>query len=185
MRNRILGYGVGAGLVIGVPLFIMMVTTDARAMFEGGMLLGYTVMLVAFSLVFLAIKRQRDVDGGGAIRFWPALKLGLGISVVASLTYALAWEGALAVSGADFAGAYADHLMNKERAAGASAARLAQLRAEMDAFAQSYANPLVRVPMTFIEMFPVGLLVSLVSAALLRNPRFMAARRQRSEPHAS
>ena len=37
-------------------------------------------------------------------------------------------------------------------------------------------NPLVRVPITFIEMFPVGVIISLLSALLLRNSRFMPAR---------
>jgi hypothetical protein len=39
-----------------------------------------------------------------------------------------------------------------------------------------YDNPLYRLPMTFAEIFPVGLLVTLVSAVLLRNPRFLPAR---------
>src|SRR3546814_12654255 len=33
-----------------------------------------------------------------------------------------------------------------------------------------------RLPMTFVEIFPVGVLVSLVSAAVLRNPRVLPAR---------
>jgi hypothetical protein len=48
--------------------------------------------------------------------------------------------------------------------------------AEMDAMRRQYANPLFRMPMTFIEIFPVGLLMAFVSAALLRNPRFLPAR---------
>jgi hypothetical protein len=46
----------------------------------------------------------------------------------------------------------------------------------MDAFKRQYANPLFRLPMTFAEIFPVGVLVSLVSAAILRNPRVLPAR---------
>ena len=40
----------------------------------------------------------------------------------------------------------------------------------------SYANPLFRLPITFVEMFPIGVLISLVSAAVLRNSRFLPAR---------
>jgi len=39
-------------------------------------------------------------------------------------------------------------------------------------------NPLFRLPMTFVEIFPVGLLIALVSAGLLRNPRFLPARQR-------
>jgi hypothetical protein len=177
MKTRIIGYGAVSGLIIGLPMIAYMLATDGAPPLENGMLVGYTMMLIALSIVFLAVKRQRDVDGGGVIRFWPAFALGLGISAVASLVYAVAWEVALALTGADFMAAYSEHLLAQERAAGASAARLAELRAEMDALARSYANPLFRFPLTFIEMFPVGVLVSLVSAGLLRSPRFLPARR--------
>ena len=46
----------------------------------------------------------------------------------------------------------------------------------MDAFKIQYADPLFRLPMTFVEIFPVGVLVSLISAGLLRNRRFLPAR---------
>jgi len=43
-------------------------------------------------------------------------------------------------------------------------------------FAMMYANPLFRMPITFTEILPVGILVSLFPALLLRNSRFMPAR---------
>jgi hypothetical protein len=46
----------------------------------------------------------------------------------------------------------------------------------MDAFKLQCANPLLRLPMTFAEIFPVGMLVSLISATILRNPRMLPAR---------
>ena len=62
------------------------------------------------------------------------------------------------------------------RAKGASAAEIAKVAAEMAKLKADYANPFYRLPLTFLEIAPVGLLVSLVSAGLLRTPRFMAAR---------
>ena len=50
------------------------------------------------------------------------------------------------------------------------------MRAEMAQFGEMYANPLIRMPITFIEIFPVGLVISLIAAALLRNSRFLPAR---------
>jgi hypothetical protein len=62
------------------------------------------------------------------------------------------------------------------RADGASPAAIQAKQAEMRQMAEMYANPLIRMPMTFAEIFPVGLVVALVSAALLRNPRLLPAR---------
>ena len=73
----------------------------------------------------------------------------------------------------DFAGTYAKSVIEQQQAKGLSGEELAKLRAEMEAFKVQYANPLYRLPMTFIEIFPIGVLVSLVSAGLLRNSRFL------------
>jgi Protein of unknown function (DUF4199) len=91
--------------------------------------------------------------------------------------YVLAWEAALAVTGMDYIGEYAKHQIEQRKAAGASAAELPKYVAEMDAFKVQYASPLFRLPMTFTEIFPVGVLVSLITAALLRKRSFLPARR--------
>jgi hypothetical protein len=178
MLNRILGYGAGAGLIVGIPLFAMTLAfKDNPPSEQHGMLIGYTIMLVALSLVFVAVKRHRDVDQGGVISFWRALVLGLGVSVVAGVMYVLAWEAALAASGADFIGDYTRRYIAQQQAAGLAGEALAKLTREMEAFNLQYANPWFRLPLTFIEIFPVGVLVSLISAGLLRNRHFLPARR--------
>ena len=176
MWRTIMKYGLVAGLVAGGVLSAVSIMLAGEQMLEYGMVVGYLTMLVALSAVFVGIKRHRDAELGGVIRFWPAFGLGLGISFVASVIYMLSWEAASAMVNLDFADSYAKFLIEQERAQGASAEALAQLTAEMEAFKVQYANPLFRMPMTFVEIFPVGVLVSLISAALLRSSRFMPAR---------
>ena len=176
MLRYILIYGVIAGVVVGVPLSILTLSLSGRAMMHYGMLVGYLTMLIGLSAVFLAIKRHRDADLGGAIRFWPALALGLGTSVVAGVIYVIVWDVSCAIAHADFAGAYARAMIAEQEAKGASGPALERLRAEMEQFKVQYANPLYRWPMTFAEIFPVGVIVSLISAGLLRSSRFMPAR---------
>src|SRR5438552_3620035 len=177
MLRKILSYGVAAGLVVGVPLFVMTVGHGHHQSAPYAVALGYLIMLIALSTVFVAIKRHRDADLGGVIRFWPAFGLGLGISVVAGVLYVATWETAVAITHLDFAGDYAKSMIAHQQAKGASPEALARLTAEMEHFKVQYANPLYRFAMTFAEIFPVGVLVSGVSAALLRNSRFLPARR--------
>ena len=173
MLRKILSYGVVAGLIAGVPQSVMVVAMKDHL---PSVVAGYLIMLVALSTVFVAIKRQRDVEGDGVIRFWPAFGLGLGISAVAGVLYVLVWETAVAVTQMDFAGSYAAMLIDEQKAKGVSAEALAKFTAEMEQFKADYARPLYRLPMVFAEIFPIGVLVSLVSAALLRNPRFLPAK---------
>jgi len=176
MLRTILQHGAIAGLLIGVPTFTIFVTLAGNHPGGAlGMALGYSIMLLGLSMVFLAIKRRRD-ELGGVIRFWPAFGLGLAISLVASLFYVAAWEAALAITKVDYIGGYIEAAIAEKRTQGATAAEVAQFAAEMAAFKAQYANPLFRVPMTLTEILPVGILVSLVSAGLLSNARFLPGR---------
>jgi len=177
MLRRVASYGVLAGLIVGVPLFGLTVAMNGHPPTSYGAVIGYSIMLIALSTVFVAIKQHRDVDLGGVIRFWPALGLGLGISLVAGIFYVVAWEAALAVTHSDFAGTYANVLIEQQKAKGVTGEALAKFIAGMERFKAQYNNPLYRLPMTFAEIFPIGVLVSLVSAGLLRNSRFLPARR--------
>lgn len=176
MLRKILIYGVIAGLVAGVALSTTTVLMDHQSSMSLGMAVGYASMLVALSAVFVGIKRYRDAEGGGVIRFWPAFGMGLAISLVAGILYVLAWEVTQAITHMDFATSYGDAMIAQQKAKGASEEALVKLSLEMAQFKAQYANPLYRLPMTFAEIFPVGILVSLVSAGLLRNPRFLPAR---------
>jgi Protein of unknown function (DUF4199) len=177
MLRTILKYGVIAGLVVGGLEVATFVGFSGMPPLKYGMLIGYTTMLIALSAVFVGIKHHRDVDRGGVIGFWSAFGVGLGVSFIAGIFYVVAWEAVQAMTHMDFASSYAKAIIENEKAKGASAEALAKLSADMAAFKLQYANPLFRLPMTFIEIFPVGVLVSLVSAGLLRNSRFLPSRR--------
>ena len=184
MQRLILTYGLIAGVVVSIQLFLIVTLFgDNPPTGPVGMAIGYLTMLIALSAVFVAIKRRRDHEMGGAIRFWPAFGLGVAISAVAGVLYVLTWEMLLAIHGTGYLETMMAVEVERKRAAGASAAELASLQAWIADFLKSYANPLIRLPITFSEIFPVGLLVSLVSAALLRKPRFMPLRRPASVQH--
>jgi hypothetical protein len=169
-----LTYGGIAG-AITVSLVSAMIGLDLTGHDDTAMWVTYLIMLIALSLIFVGVKRYRDVECGGVIRFGRAFLLGLGMAAVAGLIYAIGWEIFQSVSGYDFVGEYSASMIERMRAEGAAAAAIEAREAEMRDFAESYRNPLFRLPMVFLEIFPVGLLVALVSAALLRNPKLLPA----------
>jgi hypothetical protein len=171
MLTLILRYGAIAGLIIGVPMMWLMISAKPGDVPVVGMLLTYLVMIVALSAVFLGVKAYRDKVLGGVVRFLPALGVGLGISAVASILYATAWEISSAYSSFDFVAYYKAYMVEAAQTSGGTPAQVNQAIANAEAFEKMYRNPLYRVPMVFVEMFPVGVLISLISAAVLRNPR--------------
>jgi len=175
MLRMILAFGLAAGLVVAIPMCLMVTNSESGSTAQS-YLVGYLVMLVGLSLVFVGVKRYRDHVLGGVIRFAPALGMGLAISAIAGVIYVIGWEITLAVTNYAFVDSYAAATIEAKRASGASAAEIAAVVAQMAEFKTQYANPWFRLPMTFVEIFPVGVLVSLISAALLRNSRFLPAR---------
>ena len=176
-------YGLLSGLVIMAVLITGLTLVPEG---EGGFIrtvwFGYLVMIVALTFVFVAVKRYRDNECGGVIRFVRALLLGLATSGVAALVYVAIWEVYLAATDYAFMGQYIEATLRQSEEAGVTGAALAAQRAEMEAFAAQYnSNPLLRAMFTFIEIAPAALLVSLVSAGLLRNPKFLPARVGREE----
>jgi hypothetical protein len=175
MSRIILIFGTAAGLIVAVPMCLMVANSEPGSAAHSHVT-GYLIMLLALSLVFFGVKRLRDRELGGVIRFVPALLAGLGISAVAGVIYVIGWEITLAVTDFAFVDSYSTAAVEAARAKGASAAEVESVIASMADFRRQYANPFFRLPVTFIEIFPVGVLVSLVSAALLRNSRFLPAR---------
>lgn len=163
------------GMLAGAVSLALMIA--AMHLFGHSLLLGYLAMLVGLTFIFLGVKQYRDTVYGGVIRFGPAFAMGAAIAIVAGIAYALVWEGYLALTHYRFMDDYIASVLREQREAGASAAALAKQAAELDSLREQYRDPLFRLPMTFLEVAPVGLLVALVSALLLRNSRLLPATR--------
>jgi len=174
MGRTILIWGlVGGVIVAGLMQLSLLVFPNHD---DASMWLGYLTMLIALSTIPIAIRQYRDQTGGGVITFWKGLAIGLGITVVAAVIYSAAWELYLAVSGRDFIGEYSAKMIERAQAEGASAAKLAELRAQAADWRAIYDNPPLRFGMTMVEMLPVGVIVTLVSAFLMRFPGFLPAK---------
>lgn len=173
--GRIIGiYGTIAGITVAILMRLsMMLFPDGGT---SGMVAGFASMIVALSFVFIGVKRYRDVELGGVIHFWKALGVGLGIAAITSLFYVAAWELYLYFTNYTFMDEYTRIALEQAQAAGKSTAEIAALAKEMDGFKDLYANPLTRMMLTLTEISPIALLMPVISAALLRNSRFMPAR---------
>lgn len=168
-------YGSLSGLIIILVIMAGLLLIPDGSSFSHSLWFGYLVMLAGMTFIFVGTKRYRDVERGGVIRFLPAFGLGLAIALVAGIIYVAVWETYLAATGYRFMDEFIAATINRHRAAGDSPAEIARIAAEMEDMRLAYANPLVRIGMTFMEVFPVGFIVALISAALLRNPRLFPA----------
>ncbi len=176
MKKIVLLYGLMAGIIVsGMFAVTIPLWQNGTITFDNSTWVGYTTMVIALSLIFFGIKSYRDNHLGGGISFGTAFKVGIFITLLASLLYCIAWEICYNTIFSDFMVLYGRHMQKALQASGASTVEIAKTMAEFQQSAESYKNPVIRFAMTFMEIFPVGLIITLLSAGLLRKKEFLPA----------
>ncbi|MBX7151921.1 DUF4199 domain-containing protein [bacterium] len=172
MRKIVWTFGLLCGGLITIFLWVMMFFMEKGVLtFDNGDLVGYASMIVSLSMIFFGIKSYRDRHQNGSIKFLTGLQIGLLISVIASLMYATGWEIYYQSSPNaknNFMNEYADYCVKKMKNEGASEADIEKATKDMDGMKEIYKNFLPRFGITLMEIFPVGLAVSLICAGILR-----------------
>jgi hypothetical protein len=167
MKKTILTFG----LISGVVSSLMMAATvpfAGRISFDKGLIVGYTGIVLSFLLVFFGIRSYRDNYCNGQITFSKAFAVGISITVISCICYVVTWEIIYFNFLPDFMDKYGAHMIAKAKASGASAAAVQAQVEQAKKYKEMYDNPLINAAMTFIEPFPVGLVITVISAAVLR-----------------
>jgi hypothetical protein len=170
MKRVVLTFGLIAGAVL-VGMMLITAPFMDKIGFDTGTIIGYTTMVLAFLMTYFGIKSYRDNVAGGAITFGRALSIGLLITLVATVCYVAAWEVMYYKFTPDFGDKYAAYAVEQTRKSGATQAQIDAKQREMNEFVESYKNPFINASYTFLEPLPVGVLLTLISAALLRRKR--------------
>ena len=169
MRKIVLRFGLLSGLVMVAMVSLMMpLCLNGTIPMESSETLGYASMVLAFLLVFFGIRSYRETLGAGAIGFGKAFQVGILITLITCAIYVISWEITYFNFMPDFLVKYNAHVLEKMQAAGESAAAIQAKAAQLATMAKYYDNVLFNSGITFMEVFPVGLIVTLVSAAILR-----------------
>lgn len=164
MHKLALIYGSIAGVITGA-MFFLFHPTDGQVDFEGGEIGGYITMFVAFFAIVIAVQQYRKNHTEGNISFGKAFSLGLYVSLIASMFYVASWELYTSVYDMSFAESYITHLESQLAAEGVGQPQIDQQIAEDKKMMDLYAsNTAFRMGITFIEIFPIGFIVSLFNA---------------------
>jgi hypothetical protein len=133
------------------------------------MIFGYATMLLGFSLIFVAIKNYRDNYNSGQITFGKALRIGLLITLIASTVYVVVWMIDYSYFVPDYGDKYQAQAIAEMKASGVSAVEIQKQGAEMAATMAKYkSSATFRVMFTYLEIVPVGIVISLIAALILK-----------------
>lgn len=171
MQKNILVYGLISGVIVSS---VMLISMNYYSHCEGNvdmttsMLIGYTSMLIAFSMVFVGIRNYRDKFNNGIISFGKAFKIGISIVLIASTLYVISWLICYFFFMPDFMDKYGDMEIENMKTAGASIAEINEKKKDMADFSKMYKNPFFNAMITYAEILPVGLIVTLISSLILK-----------------
>jgi|SRR5687768_13509122 len=173
MQKTVLTFGLIAGLIVVIlwhatrPLWM---DADGKMNLDSSEIIGYTNMIVALSMIFFGIKQFRDRYSGGVISFKRAFTVGFLIALVASAIYVIGWMIYYNVSESaqNFLPQYLEHMKEQWAAKGLSEEEINQRTAGFQKNVELYENPIIMAGMTLMEILPVGLLITLISALILK-----------------
>jgi len=167
MKKSVLTFGLISGGLSAALLFITTLFAD-RIGFDKGEIIGYTTIVLSALLIFFGVRFYRENASGGRLTFARGFAVGILITLISNFCYVASWEIAYFKFMPDFADKYAAYTVERAKAAGANQEKIEQKMREAEQFKQMYNRPLVNIAMTFMEVFPIGLGVTLLSAAILR-----------------
>ncbi|TKC10031.1 DUF4199 domain-containing protein [Pedobacter polaris] len=169
MKKNILIFGLIAGLIISTMMAVSAIKCYEQKDFEGSMVLGFTTMIIAFSVIFVAVKNYRDKFNNGVISFGKAFKIGILITLIGSTLYVATWlvvyynfvPNFMEVMSAD---SIEKIKLNKDLTASEANEQIAGI----NSMKEMYKNPVMVILLTYMEVFPIGLIITLISALLLK-----------------
>ena len=168
MKKIVIVFGLIAGVIVSAWAVCGAGLCYSGGNYTTGMVLGYASMILAFSLVFVGVKNYRDKFNSGVISFGKAFKIGFYITLIASTMYVLVWLVDYYLFIPDFMDKYSAHMISQAQHSGATAAEIANKTKEAASMKEMYKSPVMVVLFTYMEIFPVGLVVTIITALILK-----------------
>ena len=168
MKKTVLTFGLISGAVSALLMMLLMIFFVDKIGFDKSIIVGYTTIVVSLMLVPFGIRSYRENVAGGTITFGRAFAVGILITLISCICYVVVWLIVYYNFMPDFVERYASYMVEQARASGASQQAIDATLQEMNSMKALLANPLINAAFTFMEPFPVGLIITLVSAAILR-----------------
>jgi len=167
MKKTVLTFGLIADIIMSVLMDGNVLLADKIGSGHS-LVIGYTILVASFLLIYFGIRSYRDNTLAGQISFGRAFACGILITLITTVCYVATWEILYFKFIPHFMDSYFAAQIHKVQSSGLDAATTAARVAAIEHSQQLYQNPLVNMAYTFMEPLPVGLIITLLSAAILR-----------------
>lgn len=167
MKNTVLTFGLISGALSAAMILATVPLLDSIG-FEKTDLIGYTSIVLSALLVFFGVRSYRENAGAGRITFGRGFGVGLLITLISCVCSVVTFQIVYFKVTPEFGDKFAACMLERARASGAGQQKIDETAKQAQTLKQLYDDPLTNAALTFVQPFPIGLVASAISAAILR-----------------
>lgn len=167
MKKTVLTFGLISGAVSTAMMLATFPLIDSIGL-EKTDVIGYTSIVLSALLVFFGVRAYRDNAGAGRFTFGRAFAVGLLITLISCVCYVVSFQIAYFKLIPELGDKYAACMVERVRASGANQEKIAEMAKQAQSLKQLYDSPVTNAALSFAESFPIGLVATAISAAILR-----------------
>ncbi|MEM9299163.1 MAG: DUF4199 domain-containing protein [Bacteroidota bacterium] len=163
MKKITLIFGSVIGLVLTTNSIIHMSMMYSNPNYKGNDVIGYATMVIIFSVIYFGVRNYRNKRLDGKMGFPKAFKTGALICFIASSYYVVFGLLYYYLFVPDFMDVYAEYIIRNSPGSEVEAKT-----AQMASFKEMSKNPLFLVLFSYFEVLPIGMIVALISAFIVK-----------------
>lgn len=166
MKQTITKFGIYSSILL-VVLFGISFLFEDRMGFSTSEIFGYVTIILSLTCVYFGIRRYRDSINNGIVSFGQALKIGILITLFASITFGLINIIYTEIINPEFSSEYYNYSIEKYRHSLPSdefETKLKEIESQKDLF----TNPFINFSIMASTVFIIGFIITLISGLILQ-----------------
>ncbi len=166
-KKTVLTYGLASGAVTST-LMLAANSLLASKRLATSDFIGYSSIVLMGLIVFFGIRSYRQNVGEGRMTFLQGFGVGVGITLISCTLYLATFQLLFYELRPGIEETYAECMIERARRSGASDAEIIETTKQARRIVGLLRNPWSNIALTLLEPLPMGLVLTTVSAAILR-----------------
>jgi hypothetical protein len=161
-------YGLISGIILAVMIIALTPLMKNIDDLEKSGTYGMFGMGIGLSMIFFAIRQVRDKLQNGIISFGEAFKTGLTVAMIGSLFYVVAWMMYFHFVDDSFIEIYSKYQIEQVESGTLKPEEKASQIKDINEMMVNYRKLPVMFAYTLMEIFPFGLMITIICAVLMK-----------------
>jgi len=166
-KKTVLAYGLVSGAVTSALMLAVVPLIESRKLATSDFI-GYGSIVLMGLIIFFGVRSYRQNVGDGRMSFLQGFGVGAGITLISCALYLATFQLLFYELRPGIEETYAECMIERARRSGASDAEILETTKQAHRMVELLRNPWSNIVLTLLEPLPMGLVLTTLSAAILR-----------------